>query len=752
MTGQDTLAVPGAPLRVPGLLGKLVAAVRPEFRAEILTFDPRDPVFGGPPCAVHECDRPARSSRMCWGLRGRWAYAGRPSIDEFAANTPTMWFGHRPLAQCAIPDCRYGVRAARLCLRHLRQWKRLDCPLAEAWSLSTQPRRPPSVAPPTCRIDYCDLWICGASGLCTGHDNRWRARGRGEIQEFVARYHSPENSGAERIVLDKLTPHFRLEMQFVPQCRRDEAAQKIIPAVAQRIVNALAEAGIHSLLEQPEDVWRTFRAWNKAHATGQGTFLVDARRRIEALAFGGGWQLEYPRDVWRLRTLGLPRSGAPNIDFTGIPQPWLRELAKRWARWRLSTGINNTTVNAGVRVVTRFAQFLPPEVDGAHHLDRALLERYLADLSTAMPSIGHHTRNIGQLNQFLRTIRLHGWDTALPGSALFVPEDYPKPAPMLPRAVAEHVMAQLENPANLDRWHDPDRRLVTMILIRCGLLVSDALGLQFNPIAHDADGAPYLRYFNHKMKREALVPIDEELQAAIREQQQRAAARQPAGAVILFLRPTANLAGDKTLGSSTYRKALDTWLADCDTRDETGRPVHLTPHQFRHTLGTRLINKDVPQEVVRRILDHSSAQMTAHYARLSDTTIRRHWEKACKVNAQDDVVQLGPDGPLADAAWSKQRLSRATQALPNGYCALPLVQTCPHANACLTCPMFLTTAEFLPQHRTQRAQTIQLITAAEANGHTRAAEMNRQVADNLEKIIDSLEQDSPVPGAAADAS
>ena len=52
--------------------------------------------------------------------------------------------------------------------------------------------------------------------------------------------------------------------------------------------------------------------------------------------------------------------------------------------------------------------------------------------------------------------------------------------------------------------------------------------------------------------------------------------------------------------------ALYRWLAACDVRDEHGQPVHLTPHQWRHTLGTRLINRDVPQEVVRRILDHDS--------------------------------------------------------------------------------------------------------------------------------------------------
>ena len=39
--------------------------------------------------------------------------------------------------------------------------------------------------------------------------------------------------------------------------------------------------------------------------------------------------------------------------------------------------------------------------------------------------------------------------------------------------------------------------------------------------------------------------------------------------------------------------------------------------------------------------------------------------------------------------------------------------------------MFVTTAEFLPQHRVQQQATVQLITAAEAAGHARVAEMNK---------------------------
>ena len=222
---------------------------------------------------------------------------------------------------------------------------------------------------------------------------------------------------------------------------------------------------------------------------------------------------------------------------------------------------------------------------------------------------------------------------------------------------------------------------------------------------------------------------------------------------MLFPRPQTNLAGTRPVGGATYRGALYCWLADCDIRDEHGKPVHLTPHQWRHTLGTVLINRDVPQHVVQKILDHDSPLMTALYARLSDKTVREHWERARKVGAEGQPVQISPDGPLGDAAWAKQQLSRATQALPNGYCQLPLVKTCPHANSCLTCPMFVTTAEFLPQHHAQRQATLQIISAAEANGQARVAEMNRQVAGNLDKIIATLQAEGPdeeeaAPGAS----
>ena len=642
--------------RPAGLLAKLMAVVRPEFRSDVLVFDPRDPVFGGPACAVPGCVRAARGRGLCPGHHQRWwRTEGRPDLARFIAATDPQVAG------------RFGKSAA-------------------------------SGVVPACE---------------------------------------------SQVSLTALAPQLRLEAQYVLQCRRDEQLARTPVTTAARMVRLLAGLPITSLLDWDEQTFRTSFGRPAPKDTGPRALVIYGLRKLEDLAEGHGWEAEYPRDVWRLRRLGRHTGdGSPSrLCFDAIPQPWLKDLAKRWVRWRLSSGLGSTAAARCVTVITRFAQFLaapPVAIARLADVDRLVLERYLADLHAEFAGRPVHRTHVGLLNQFFAAIRQHGWGPSLPATATFYPEDYPKDRELLPRAVAEHVMAQVEQASNLDRWDKPAYRLVTLILIRCGLRVSDALKLPFGCVALDAGSAPYLRYRTHKMNREALVPIDEQLQQLIAEQQQRVLQRWPGGVPVLFPRPLANPDGHKPVGSTTYRDALHRWLRLCDIRDEHGQLVHLTPHQWRHSLGTRLINRDVPQEVVRRILDHDSHLMTGHYARLSDTTIRRHWERARKVGANGETVTLDPDGPLAEASWAKQRISRATQALPNGYCSLPLVKTCPHANSCLTCPMFVTTAEFLPQHRQQHQQLLQIITTAEARGQARMAEMNRQVAGNLEKIITAL--------------
>jgi len=149
----------------------------------------------------------------------------------------------------------------------------------------------------------------------------------------------------------------------------------------------------------------------------------------------------------------------------------------------------------------------------------------------------------------------------------------------------------------------------------------------------------------------------------------------------------------------------------------------------------------VPQHVIQRLLGHASPEMTATYARLHDTTLREEMERywRSRVDVEGRLLGFDPEAPTADAEWLKHNLARVADTLPNGYCGRPPQQDCPHPNACLTCPDFQTTVQFLPVHRRQAEATRELIDAAETAGHERLAANHRRVLVNLDKIIPALE-------------
>ncbi|MCP4417106.1 MAG: tyrosine-type recombinase/integrase [Chloroflexi bacterium] len=59
---------------------------------------------------------------------------------------------------------------------------------------------------------------------------------------------------------------------------------------------------------------------------------------------------------------------------------------------------------------------------------------------------------------------------------------------------------------------------------------------------------------------------------------------------------------------------LQRWGGKCD--------VHVTPHRLRHTFATRLVNQGLPLTTVAKLLGHRSLNMTQHYARLYEHTVR----------------------------------------------------------------------------------------------------------------------------------
>jgi hypothetical protein len=179
--------------------------------------------------------------------------------------------------------------------------------------------------------------------------------------------------------------------------------------------------------------------------------------------------------------------------------------------------------------------------------------------------------------------------------------------------------------------------------------------------------------------------------------------------------------------------------------DSTGKRWNFQTHQFRHTVGTRMINNGVPQHIVQRYLGHDSPHMTSVYAYIHDSTLRKAIDQYLGTKVVDingEVIQsiaseLDNDSELQ---WLKKKVLAET--LSNGYCGLPAQLTCSKGNACLTCSDFRTTIEHLDQHKQHLERTNQVLEVAQSNGWERQIQVNQNVKNSLEKIIATLEREA----------
>jgi integrase len=735
------------------LLERLMRQVRTEFRAQVFRPARDSMVFLRGECRLVNCpNMVGRSARgICNSHYQRWLQT-RGEDGDFDAwlTAEDERLARRAVAvvpACAVAGCNRSTTYRGLCQRHVARWVAAGRPPQAVW-LAGFRYAPPPDGERDCSFADCPRWADGvANPLCHHHCSRWKVAGRPDLtqwQEDLADKATARQ--VPHINLARLSRQLRLEVQYGLQCRHDEANKRTTVGAVTIAVKRLVDSGVVSILDWDEDAWRTFFGTNRRIYEGKRLFasvslkfVLDTRIRLQRLLIAGDpWADQYPRDVWDLRLLGLTAAGLRYLRFGGIPQPWLRDLTRRWCRWRLARGLSVGTVHSNVLGMTSFATHLATHADlaaGPATLTREAIEAWLAG--------GRLAGHIGGLGVFLRDVHRHGWAPSLPGNAL-VFDDYPtKPAPN-PRWISEHLMRQMESETNLALFGNDDAQLILRILIACGLRLKDARQLPLDCLVRDDTGAAYLAWINHKIQhRMAFFPISQDLAGRITSQQQRVRDRFPDGCQWLFPALKVNLNGARPMPGVSFHDYLGRWLRRIRLIDEQGQPTRVTAHQFRHTMATRLINANVPQHVVQQLLDHMSPQMTAVYARLHNKTVRAHWENAVKVNADGQAATIAADHPLADAAWTRLSMVRAKVTLPNGYCGAPVQTDCEYANPCLDCRFFITTAEFLDQHRRHRDDTVKAISDAHASGLSRIAERNRRTLGKLDTIITALETTRP---------
>jgi integrase len=728
------------------LLAKLMAVVRPEFRSDVILLD--DPKFrpGKPLCAIPGCSRIHYRLGICRGHNFQWYSLGKPDLATWI-QTEHPLAGHMSPPPCRVSACRESRGGGRgLCKHHGYLWKRDGRPPLEQWTATALVDLERQAAKPDCRLKYCEL-VTDVDrpthpALCRSHLSRWEARGQPDLDTFVE---EANNFGHERLTFRGLRPRLRLEMQYALQQQVDAGRHQIGDRL-QAALTWLATSEVDSVLDHYADDWPDVLRNEPINPYGKA-FIRYAAREVDLLNAPGGWDAEFPRDIWDVTRLGLSQGTGSwrRLRFDRIDPPWLRVLAKRYLKWRITTEMSTSQIYRSVVACERLTDSL--RAHSVHDVaeaefSRQHIEQFLTHLQRVETNVRSRRGLIGCINMLLTSARQHGWADTIPASAAIYKEDYPTLPSALPRAVSEAVMARVEDPANLAKLKYANDRLIVKIIIECGRRVGEVVALKSSCLLRDTQtNEPYLRYWNQKMKREAHCPLDEELAKEIEDHIAANRVTWPTGLIAVFPATHLNPDGTRPIHAGAFRTRLQNWLDECEVLDpDTGEVARITPHQWRHTFAVRLVDSDVPLPVIARLLDHDSLAMTSHYARVSDRKARAEWERARKVNGQGERVFLVPNEDLSEAAYVAHKLAQSRHALPNGYCRLASHKSCEHLNPCFSCPLFVTTPKFLPELRRHRDEVAaHLVLNLEAK-RARPAEKDAQDLERLDKIIDALAQ------------
>lgn len=302
-----------------------------------------------------------------------------------------------------------------------------------------------------------------------------------------------------------------------------------------------------------------------------------------------------------------------------------------------------------------------------------------------------------------------------------------------------------------------DVRLLLKLFRAIGPRASEALQLPLDCLSYLESRGYALEYFMTKVDDWRRIPISNSLGKELAVQAENVASiygpdcpwlfpytkASPRGNTLMKgIRPKPISWSYSTFTSAVWEAYQRNGITGSSITGEVLTGAHL--HRFRHTIATEMLANDWDTHEVKRFLGHKSATMVEAYAELSDDTMSKKYEEFVR-------TVTNPEKNLSDAEISSTarvemlRDQMVRTSLPNGYCKLPDRLSCDVVpNPCLTCSFFVTTPVFLPVHIRQRNTTVQLLEGAKGEGRVRVAEGLEKKLSQLERIIEELQEVTPV--------
>ncbi|MBT1666714.1 site-specific tyrosine recombinase XerD [Curtobacterium flaccumfaciens] len=229
-------------------------------------------------------------------------------------------------------------------------------------------------------------------------------------------------------------------------------------------------------------------------------------------------------------------------------------------------------------------------------------------------------RMLSSVRSFTAFAAGEGWLSLDPGTAVRPPK-----APMrLPKAIAVEDMERLLGAVSVDA-DDPvqlrDKALLEL-LYATGARISEAVGLSVDDVTtlSDADGELSVVKVTGKGNKQRIVPLGSFARAAI-------------DAYLVRARPVFAARGPSTpalfLGARGARLSRQSaWLVIQAAAAAADLEAHVSPHTFRHSFATHLLEGGADVRVVQELLGHASVATTQIYTMVTADMLRDVYQTA----------------------------------------------------------------------------------------------------------------------------
>ena len=269
---------------------------------------------------------------------------------------------------------------------------------------------------------------------------------------------------------------------------------------------------------------------------------------------------------------------------------------------RLERAMSQNTVASYCSDVAKFLSFFDTAERKvpAERLTAEDIKEYLA--SCPGRSSRSQARLLSALRSFFNWMVLEGSVKDNPCDRV----DMPKLGRYLPDVLSEDEVFRIIDSVDVTTWQGCRDKAILEVLYGCGIRVSEAVGLKVSGL-YFAEG--FVRVIG-KGNKERLVPLNDMAADSLRAYLDRRP--EPADSEsddIVFL----NRFG-RSLSRQSMFKMIKTQALLADIRKE------ISPHTFRHSFATHLVEHGADLRVVQEMLGHESVTTTEIYTHIDTST------------------------------------------------------------------------------------------------------------------------------------